>query len=239
MLQLLLPQGPWSQSPELREEGEEPANHDQTGLLGPVRLGMTVGVGLPNVLNITGLFKLTPYFGGGINFGLIPTIRVSYYGEAKLRYQEFDVFARVYPFGGGFFLGAGLGYESVRGTLSNSMDTSAFAAALPPNIQLPNPIVYDSAGSVKSLILTPQIGYLHTTSIGFSMGIDIGAQIPVAPSQVAFATRLTMPPDTPQQVQEQVRTGLVDPNDARVRSTLKTIGQTPIPTVNLRIGWLF
>jgi hypothetical protein len=200
---------------------------------------MTVGIGLPNVLNVTGLFKVTPYLGGGVNFGLIPTIRVSYYGDATLRYQEFDVFGRVYPFGGGFFLGAGIGYESVRGTLANSMDTSAFAAALPPNVQLPNPIVYDSIGSVRSLILTPQIGYLHTTSVGFSFGIDIGAQVPVAPSQVSFSTRLTMPPDTPQQVQEQVRTQLVDPNDAKVRSTLKTIGQTPLPTVNLRIGWLF
>jgi len=212
---------------------------DRRGVLGPVRLGMTVGVGLPNVFSVTGLFKITPYFGGGVNFGLIPTIRVSYYGEATIRYQEFDVFARVYPFGGGLFLGIGMGYENVRGTLSNTLDTSAFAAWIPPNIQVPNPIAYDSAGSLRSLILTPQIGYLHTTDIGFSFGIDVGAQIPVAPSDVSFNTRLTMPADTPQQVRDQVRSQLVEPNDEKVRDTLETIGRTPIPTVNLRVGWLF
>ncbi len=196
-----------------------------------------VGVGLPNLFSFGGLLKLTRYLGGGINIGLIPTVRVSYYGQATLLYQEYDVFGRLFPFGGGFFLGAGVGYETVKGTMTDKMDTSSFSTVV-PGLSIPNPLVYESSGTVKTLVLTPQIGYLYTTDIGFSLGIDIGAQVPIAPSQIKFKSQLILPQGTPQQMVDQIHSQLLDPNDQKVRNTLQTIGRAPLPTINLRVGWL-
>ena len=213
-------------------------DEDSGGLFGPIRLGPMVGVGLPNLLSFGGLLKVTPYLGGGLNIGLIPTVRVKYYGDATLLYQEYDIFGRLFPFGGGFFLGAGVGYEVVKGTMSDQMDTSAYTNLLPPGLSIPNPLTYQSAGTVKTLVLTPQIGYFYTTSIGFSLGIDIGAQVPIAPSQINFKSHLIPPTGTPTALADQMNTQLRDPADQKVRNTLQTVGRTPLPTINLRVGWL-
>ncbi len=217
---------------------KEKDDDDGGGFFGPIRLGPMVGVGLPNLLSFGGLLKLTRYLGGGINIGLIPTVRVSYYGEAKLLYQEYDVFGRIFPFGGGLFLGAGVGYETVKGTLANKMDTSPFASQLPQGLAIPNPLDYESAGSVRTMVLTPQLGYFYTTGIGFSLGLDVGLQLPIAPSEISFKGKLTLPANTPAAIANQVQAGLVDPNDNNVRESLQKIGRTPLPTFNIKIGWL-
>jgi hypothetical protein len=216
---------------------KEAASKDDESSGDIIRIGPMVGVGLPNLFSFGGLLKLTRYFGGGINIGLIPTVRVSYYGQATLLYQEYDVFGRLFPFGGGFFLGAGVGYETVKGTMTDKMDTSLFSTVA-PGLSIPNPLVYESSGTVKTLVLTPQIGYLYTMDIGFSLGIDIGAQVPIAPSQIKFNGQPILPYGTPKQLVDQVNSQLRDPINQKVTNTLQTIGRAPLPTINLRVGWL-
>lgn len=208
------------------------------GLLGPIRLGPMIGAGLPNLLNFGLLLKITDYFGAGVNVGLIPTLRVSYYGDATLNYDELDGFVRIHPFAGGFFIGSGLGYATISGSFTDTFDTSAYASQIPAGLAIPNQVTYSSQGSVRTLVITPQIGYFYTTEIGFSLGIDFGAQVPIAPSNVQFESQLPLPPNAPPQIVQAVQTQLLDPSDSEVRSTLESIGRTPIPTVNVRIGWL-
>ncbi len=193
-----------------------------------------MGVGLPNLLSFGGLLKLTKYLGGGINIGVIPTVHLSYYGKATLFYQEYDVFGRIFPFGGGFFVGAGAGYEVVKGTMRDSIDTTAYQS---PLLSIGNPLVYESSGTVKTMVLTPQIGYFYTTSIGFSLGVDIGAQVPIAPSEVKYNSQLAGAPTTPQALVEQFNS-MRDRNDQNVKDSLQKVGRTPLPTINVRIGWL-
>jgi hypothetical protein len=192
-------------------------------LLGPFRLGPLVGVGLPSLLSLGGTIKLTRFLGGGINFGLIPSTKLSFYGQAELSYQEIDVYGRIYPFGGSLFLGAGVGYATVKGSIENPSFTvnGVDTASIP----------LSSVGSVKTMVLTPQLGFLRTFAGGFSIGMDLGAQIPIAPSQIEFETQT---PNLPQTIVDQY----VKPHEEEVRSTLEKIGRTPIPTVNLRLGWL-
>lgn len=212
---------------------------DQGGIFGPIRLGPLISVGLPNLLNFGGLIKITPYFGAGLNVGLIPTLRIAFYGEATLAYQEYDVYGRIFPFAGGFFIGTGVGYEQVRGTLRSHLDLSAYTQGqtqippgiLPPGYTLPSSFDYDSRGSVRTLVLTPQLGYLYTSKAGFTAGLDVGAQIPIAPSQVEFES--TVQPAEIRQLQP------FRDQEKKVRDTLEAVGRTIIPTVNFRIGWLF
>jgi hypothetical protein len=213
-----------------RAEHKGGNDDDSDGIFGPIRLGPLVGVGIPNVLNFGGTLKLTRYLGGGINVGLIPAIKVSLYGEAVLSYQEYDVYGRIYPFGGGFYLGAGAGYETVKGTITDSIDASALANEY-PEFDIPELIEYESRGRVRTMILTPQVGYLYITRIGFSLGFYLGVQFPIAPSDIDFETTVE---GLPEVAIEQY----VAPLDRKVRDTLETVGRSPLPTLGVQIGWL-
>jgi hypothetical protein len=212
------------------EDRHEKDDDDSDGIFGPIRIGPLVGTGIPNILNFGGTLKLTRYLGGGINVGLIPKIRISLYGEAVLSYQEYDIYGRIYPFGGGFYFGAGAGYGTVRGTITDSIDSAALAAEY-PGLGIPDTVEYESRGSVRTLILTPQIGYLYTTRIGFSLGFYVGAQFPIAPSDIDFET-------TVEGVPEVVIERYIAPLDEKVRDTLETVGRSPLPTLGIQVGWL-
>jgi hypothetical protein len=198
---------------------------DADGIFGPFRIGPVLGAGIPNLISFGGTAKLTRYLGFGLNIGLIPTVKIAMYGEATLSYQEYDVYGRIYPFGGGFFLGVGVGYETVRGTLVNTI-----ATGYPQYPQLD----ITSEASVRSMVLTPQIGYFYTFGAGFSLGLYGGAQVPIAASDISFTTQV---PNLPAAAQPFVQT-YIDQNDAKVRDTLNTIGQTVVPAAGVQIGWL-
>lgn len=190
---------------------------DTGGIFGPIRLGPYVGTGLPNVLNFGGTVKFFDYLGGGINFGMIPDIKVSMYGDAELKYREYDIFGRLYPFGGGFFLGAGVGYHSVEGTFSKTVEVPQLGS-----------FTATSHGSVKAMILTPQIGWFSIFGSGFALGIDIGAQVPIAPSTIELENNL--PANIPQQY--------VDQSNEEVLDTLDKLGKTVVPVLNVRLGFM-
>lgn len=207
---------------------------DTNGLFGPFRIGFLIGGGLPDLLSLGGAIKLTRYLGAGINVGLIPTVKISYYGDATLSFQEYDAYGRIYPFGGALFLGAGVGYATVRGTLATHFDLTTYRKMFPAQVQasIPPSLDVSSQASVRTLVLTPQLGLLHTFGSGFSIGANVGAQLPIAPSQVDFSTQV------PAALPAQVRQQYVDPNDAKVRSSLDKVGRTPIPTFNIKVGFL-
>jgi hypothetical protein len=190
------------------------------------KIGPVVGTGIPALISVGGTVKLTRFLGAGVNLGLIPKVQLSYYGNATLSYKHLDFYGRIYPFGGGVFLHGGVGYATVDGTLSKTVTDS----------RLPGGAVsYDSDGSVKTLMLTALLGYFHTFDIGFSIGVDAGAQFPIAPSKVEFESRLG---GVSKPLEDAVRAQYLDPIDRDVRDTLETIGRTTIPTINFRIGWI-
>jgi len=216
-------------------DGDSSSKGDESnGLLGPFRIGFLIGTGLPEVANLGAQMKLTRFIGAGINVGLIPTVKISYYGDATLKYQEYDAYGRIYPFGGAFFLGAGVGYANIKGTLTKRYDTSAVQSAYPAVPGIPAAVDVNSDANVRTLVLTPQIGFMKIFDVGFAIGVDIGAQIPIAPSNVDFTTAA---PGVPSIVADEVRRRYINPNDEKVRSTLERIGRTPLPTFNFRIGW--
>ncbi len=191
------------------------------------KIGPVVGLGIPSVFSFGGTLKLTRFLGAGVNIGLIPKVQLSYYGDATLSYQHYDIYGRLYPFGGGFFLSGGAGYATVDGTLSSSYSGTV------PGLGSAR-ADYNGKGSVRTLMLTALIGYFYTTSIGFSFGVDAGAQIPIAPSQIEFSSEL----------QPEALLAVPQVNDYKtkadqsIRDTLEKIGRTTLPTINLRIGWI-
>lgn len=189
-----------------------------------LRLGPVVGVGVPNLLNFGLTAKVTPYFGFGVNVGVIPTVKLPLYGQATLSYTEYDAYLRVYPFGGGFFLGSGLGYASIKATFKQTQSIPDIAGVIAAQ-----DVTVSSEATVKSMILTPQIGYLHIFDSGVALGIGVGLQVPISPSDVTFG--VTLPPGVPAQYTASTTN--------EIQSTLKDVGQQVIPTFDLKIGYLF
>jgi hypothetical protein len=201
------------------------------------KIGPVVGAGIPALLSVGGTVKITRFFGAGVNLGLIPKVQLSYYGEATLSYKHLDFYGRIYPFGGGVFVHGGVGYATVDGTLTKTIALKDFNPSLTQSVN------YESEGSVKTLMLTALLGYFHTFDIGFSMGLDAGAQIPIAPSEVKFESKV--PSSQVDQLPEPFRTQAkaqlnrqVTQGDQDVRDSLESIGRTIIPTINFRIGWI-
>jgi hypothetical protein len=122
-----------------------------------------------------------------------------------------------------------VGYVTVKGSLDKTVDVSSYARENPG---FPNQVTYDSQGSVKTLVLTPTLGFLHTFGSGFSLGLDFGVVLPIAPSKVEFDSKVST------EVPASVADRYLSPLDAQVTDTLETIGRTPLPSVNLRLGWL-
>jgi len=119
-------------------------------------------------------------------------------------------------------LGAGVGYAQIDGTLVNHFKYSGYT------------IDVTSDATVRTMVLTPQLGFLKIFDVGFAFGFDIGAQIPIAPSQVHFNTvAVGIPPELADIIQRDY----INPNDEKVRHTLDKLGRTPLPTFNLRVGW--
>ena len=203
-------------------------------MLGPLRLGPVVGTGLPNLVSFGATAKVTPYVGVGLNIGLIPTIKISYYGEATLAYRECDIYGRIHPFGGAFFVGAGVGYVTITGTLTD-MFNAPIAVPIPGQAASSTSIAIFNEASVHTMVLTPQIGLFHTFGSGFSLGADFGVQIPIAPSDVSVSTQVRT--DLPASLVDKY-TQYVKANDQKVLDTLEKIGRSPIPTFSVRIGWL-
>ena len=156
-------------------------------------------------------------------------MKLSLYGDATLSYREYDVYARWYPLGGPVFVGVGVGYATIRGTLTNHYNVSAYQDIVP---DLPASLDVTSRASVRTKVLTPQLGLLHRFDIGLSLGIDIGAQVPIRPSEIRVTT------DVPDGVPPGVVDAYIAPNDQKVYDTLQKVGRTTVPTINVRIGWL-
>lgn len=205
------------QSAEVRHHRPETdEDEDETDQF---KIGPVVGAGIPSLLSVGGTVKVTRFLGAGVNLGLIPTVQLSYYGDATLSYKHLDFYGRLYPFGGGFFLGAGAGYVTVDGTLKKSFEGAT----------------YEGEGSVRTLMLTALIGYFHTFDIGLSLGIDGGAQIPIAPSKIDFESQVSgVPAFIPGSTIDKHKKEA----DQEVIDTLEKIGRTTLPTLNFRIGWI-
>src|SRR6478752_2728148 len=130
----------------------EPTRHhdDDGGGTDQFKIGPVVGVGVPSVISFGGTMKVTRFLGAGVNIGLIPKVQLNYYGDATLSYQHYDIYGRIYPFGGGFFLSGGAGYATVKGSLSTSQSQSFEGVSGTVN--------YTGEGSVRTLMLTALLG---------------------------------------------------------------------------------
>jgi hypothetical protein len=211
-----------SPPPAAKPDPLDEKKNESDGVLGPFRIGPVVGVGLPSLINVGGMIKLTAYFAAGVDVGIAPSVSFSYYGDATVSYNAYEAYAHIHPFGGGLYLGAALGYALARGTAEEVVSLNTPAGPVSGTLR--------SEGSVQTLVLTPELGYFYTFKSGFSLGVGVGLQLPVAASDIKYKQDIDSP-------YEEVINEYFDPRRA-VEDSLEKIGQTPLPTLGVSIGWL-
>ena len=101
------------------------------------------------------------------------------------------------------------------------------------------PFPYQSEATMQTLVLTPELGYFYTWKSGFTLGVETGLQIPIAPSEIHFKSTVNYPDSWPQEIQALADEQFIEPTDAKVEETLEKVGQTILPTIGIKIGWLF
>lgn len=134
--------------------------------LGDFRVGATVGAGLPSPISGQLLVKYKNVVGANAELGFLPELTLPVGDDVKVKQHMADFSLRAYPFKGAFFLGCGLGFQS----LSASAKTTQQG------------VTGDATATVDTLFLSPRLGFLHRFDFGLAVGMDVGVQLPVSGS---------------------------------------------------------
>ncbi len=171
------------------------------GLLGRVRAGPMIGISAPDGLGV-GMIAKYKILGIGLFASYLPFVSLPGL-DAQLARMSLGTDVRVYPFGGAFFLGVGVGYSQMKGTAERKVrayrqDQTALGS------------VFTSAGWVG-----PELGFLCTVPVSsragaprISFGTDVALAIPFGATEPRFAVTkygLTMDIDGIGKLAEAVR----------------------------------
>ena len=145
-----------------------PDRKDHGGLFGPWRFGPTVQVGLPHPINYGLDLLYDKTFGFGFSTGKFKVKSKA----TEFQFANWDLRARWHPWQGSFFLGAAYGQQDL--FLQSSQDLKISANGV--DLAVPTTIQID----VKTNYLTPHLGWFSVSDWGFTIGFEIGAQIPLS-----------------------------------------------------------
>jgi len=195
------------------------------GMLGDLRIGPSVALGLPHPLT------------GGVDLVYGDLISLSVTGgnfgvaveETELEIRNWDAALRWYPFQGSFFLGAAYGSQGIVGKLKTDVEvtTGGVTLKVPTTIRL----------EVESSYMTPQIGWFARWDSGLTLGFDFGYQLPSG-----VTTDLQTSFENVSAASEQAVRDSADykKNKDDIEKAAEAFGKEAIPYITFfRIGWLF
>lgn len=136
-----------------------------------VRVGALAGAGFPRPLAFEGVVKVGKAATLGAEYSLLPAMTIA---GVRTSFWALAATARVFPFGGPFFVGLRGGKQHLEG------DTS---------LEVPTYGAIREAMSADTWFVNPHVGLLWTWSPGFTFAVDAGAQIPIA-----WTSASTLPP---------------------------------------------
>jgi hypothetical protein len=180
--------------------------------------------GVPHPVNL-GLDLRHGRFSEGLTGGLLS---LSFKNNINVKISNVELRGRWHPFSGSFILGTAVGQQSITGSTTQTFTTNPGGIEVPTKIEL----------AVQGGYVTPHLGWLWVWGSGFSLGFEVGVQVPFAqnseleitiqdPSQNAFLDQVKATPEY-QQAESDVTT-----NSDR-------LGKQVLPYVTvLRLGWAF
>jgi hypothetical protein len=194
-------------SPAFADDGFNP--------LGPLHVGVEVGVGIPSPLSGDLVIKYKNIVGANLEVGELPQLTLPGGNGITVSQQMWDASLRLYPFKGALFVGCGIGQQWLN---AGGSVTEAGVTGI-------------ATMQVQTTFVSPRIGLLHRFGFGLTIGADVGVEIPVSgttSTSQSVATNLPVPPGFQ----------LTPPVDAtNVANSIKT---APIPIIHiLQLGYMF
>lgn len=172
------------------------------------RIGALAGVGFPRPFSAEVFVKVKKLVGFGAEYSFLPNTSIA---GANVKFHGVSADLRVFPFKGGFFIGARAGKQWL------SADTTVSAGALGS---------MNESMAATTWFVNPRIGYLKTWDNGITVGIDAGVQIPISP--------------TYDRDSDSEKYGVKTSMDKTLVSVADTLGNKVTPTIDfLRVGFLF
>jgi hypothetical protein len=195
------------------------------GLLGPLRVGPTIQLGLPHIFNYGLDLLYDRRFGFGFSTGKATTTLVD---PIKMQIANWDVRARWHPRTSPFFVGLACGEQRIVGRAEDTLSPRVGDVELRVQTQV--------QVTATTVYLTPHIGWFELSAGGLTIGAEIGAQVPVG-SRTSLEVAFEDVP--PSQVAALKRTKEYSDFEKKVDDARKLLGSTTLPYVTLlRLGWL-
>ena len=127
-----------------------------------VQIGAIGGVGFPRPLSIEGLMKIERTVALGLEYSVLPTTNI---GGVDFKASAVAGDLRVFPFAGPFFFGTRLGRQHFEA--STSLTIASYGTV-------------HGDTTTDTWFVNPRLGFLHTWSSGFTLGLEGGLQIPLS-----------------------------------------------------------
>jgi hypothetical protein len=168
------------------------------------QVGLLLGaVGAPIPLGIEAFARFHDLLGVGLGVGLLPgalgdlALSAAGISNASLDALSFEGEVRLFPFRGAFFLGGAVGHLGV--------SAAGKSHGQPVNVD------------VSTIYVAPRLGWLGIWKSGFTLGLDLGVQLPLSPDVTVTST---------------------SPAQSTLESFARALAALPLPTLSLRVGWL-
>jgi hypothetical protein len=178
-------------------------------------------ISLPRPIEVEALVNVRRTLALGVQYSMLPTLSLPD-NQASLELDAAQATFRWFPFHGVFYLGSGFGYQRLRASLGQTADGG--------NLQV--------VADMSTFFLSPQIGWLWITHSGFSIGINVGVQIPF-PREPSVDVTYNGQPLPSQGAPPGVASSASD-DKKKVEDVARIIMRYPIPNLDLlKIGFAF
>ncbi|MCX6116687.1 MAG: hypothetical protein NT027_04040 [Proteobacteria bacterium] len=191
----------------------------------PFLIGLSGAIAFPHILNfgLESLFNRS--FGVSANMGSVSRN----IDGIDVGMKHYDLRFRYHPGQGSFFVGLGFGQHTLIGEKNRDIVISHNSA----NVTVPTKLKL----TAKSNYVTPHVGWFAVWDAGFSIGLDVGALVPISPSSKAEASFSNLPAGAEDTINNDAdyKKLLSEVEDSAQTYTKKTI---PFLTM-MRLGWMF
>ena len=144
--------------------------------------------------------------------------------NATFKHQE--IRAVIYPFMGSFFIGAAIGNRDIAMSADANVDVSGTVGQVSGYLK------------VKNQYVTPQLGWLAVFDNGFSIGTELGAQLPISKGTGHRSIAILSTGGVP--VSAITSSGGYKEVEKRLDDMIHTLQRQVFPFWNIiKIGWLF
>jgi hypothetical protein len=174
---------------------------------GPLRVAALGGISFPRPFVLEGLVGVERTFAMGAEYSFLPQSTI---GGVDMTFWALTADARLFPFGGPFFIGLRGGHQHLSGSLTSSL----------------GPIgTVTGTMSVDTWIVNPRVGLLWMWNSWLAVGVEAGVQIPLSSD-----TSTSLPANLPSDPRV---TNVVD----RLSRVTDALGASTLPTLDLlRLG---